>query len=159
MLHAAFPLKLFLTESIWQQSASPFNNHYVYKYWTTKSEWGEELFPILLIMLLSVVFYFYNSDKIFKCRSTVNLKELHFVKTFHFIDKFLSLGKNLWWIYNSFKLIFPPSLVANTFFQAIYMQISIDTKESEWGKQTSYTTYITVYFLKSTPFSKNSRRK
>lgn len=99
-------------------------------------------------MLLSVVFYFYSSDKIFKCRSTVNLKELHFVKTFHFIDKFLSLGKNLWWIYNSFKLIFPPSLVANTFFQAIYMQISIDTKRvNEENRQDTPHT-LQYIFLK-----------
>lgn len=113
----------------------------------------EKNFSILLIMLLPVVFYFYNSDKIFQCRSSGNLKELHFVKKFHFMYKFLRLVKNLWWIYNSVRFLFPPSLAVNTFFQAIYMQISIETKESEWGKQTCYTMYITAYFMKSSPFS------
>lgn len=113
----------------------------------------EKNFSILLIMLLSVVFYFYNSDKTFQCRSSGYLKELHFVKRFHFIYKFLCFVKNLWWIYNSVRFLFPPSLVVNIFFQAIYMQISIETKESEWGKQTSYTIYITAYFIKSSPFS------
>lgn len=80
-------------------------------------------------MPLSVLFYFFSSDIILKCRCAGSLKDLRFVNRFHFMYINFQAWKNLRWIYNSFKFIFQPSLVGNIFFKAIYMQIFI------WGKE------------------------